>query len=349
MQLDSYKFDLHQRPPTPTFDLLTSYLEVKYADVLLRKDAVKTLQRQMAVTALTAGGSAAASEALETPPASLTAAKTLSPAEREGLELALDGMLSEGRYGQYKEAVLQLYCDGLVSWGELQECWAAAQAGEEMAAAEAAPVAFADDRQQLFALLSGQQQLGSLTSLTSSSSSSSSSDTAAALSKIAVADEAAARTAWEAAGQKLRGSWAAAAASAHSSSSKPAQDAWSELVSYDEAQQTWQQLLQLAGMPQGPTLEQVLLAGSSSGDALQQEQLQVQLQQLQQGLHAATGLDGDAAAAGIDDFEQLQQLFAAPPSLEDALKQHWEQVWNCSCCCLLCNYLAVVGFAHVVV
>jgi hypothetical protein len=335
MQLDSYTFDLQQRPPTPTFDLLTSYLEVKYADVLLRKDAVKTLQRQMSVTALTAGGSATASEALETPPASLTAAKTLSPAEREGLELVLDGMLSEGRYKQYKEAVLQLYCDGLVSWGEMQECWAAAQAGEEMTAAEQAPVAFADDRQQLFALLSGQQQLGSLTSLTTTSSSSG--DDTAAASKVAAADEAAARQAWEVAGQKLQGSWAAAAAAkAHSSTSsgKPAQDAWSEPVSYEEAQQTWQQLLQLANMPQGPKLEQVLLAGSSSGDAVQQEQLQGQLQQLQQALHAATGLGTDAAAAGINDFEQLQQLFAAPPSLEDALKQHWEQVGYRIACCV---------------
>jgi hypothetical protein len=293
--------------------------------VLLRKDAVKTLQRQMAVTALTAGGLATASEALETPPASLTAAKTLSPIEREGLESALDDLLSKGRYGQYKEAVLQLYCDGLISWGEMQECWAAAQAGEEMAAAETAPVGFADDRQQLFALLSGQQQLGSLTGLTVSSSGSSGDP---AGSKVSAADEAAAKQAWEAAGRKLAGSWAAAAATAHSSSSsgKPAQDVWSEPVSYEEVQQTWQQLLQLAGMPHGPKLEQVLLASSSSSDAVQQEQLQGQLQQLQQALQAATGLGADAAATGIDDFEQLQQLLAAPPSLEDALKQHWEQV-----------------------
>lgn len=146
MALDDYSFDLQQRPPTPSFDLLTAYLEVKYADVLLRKDAVKTLQRQMAVAALTAGGAATASEALETPPASLTAAKTLSPAEREGLTAALDDMLGSGQCKQYKEAVLQLYCDGLVSWGELQQCWAAAQAGEEMAAAEKAPVAFAGEK-----------------------------------------------------------------------------------------------------------------------------------------------------------------------------------------------------------
>jgi hypothetical protein len=195
----------------------------------------------------------------------------------------------------------------------------------------------ADDRQQLFALLSGQQQLGSLTSLTSSSSSGS-----AAAAKLSAADEAAARQAWEAAGKKLQGSWAAAAAAAHNSSSetsKPSQDVWAEPVSYNEAQQTWQQLLQLAGMPQGPKLEQVLLADSS--DAVQQEQLQGQLQQLQQALQAATGLDaGAAAAAGIDDWEQLQQLFAAPPSLEEALKQHWEQVGRLKA--LLCVLYGVV-------
>jgi hypothetical protein len=156
MPLDDYTFDLQQRPPTPTFDLLTSYLEVKYADVLLRKDAVKSLQRQLAVAALTSGGSATATEVLETPPASLTAAKTLSPAEREGLVMALDEMLGSGQYKQYKDAVLQMYCDGFVSWGELQQCWAAAQAGEDMAAAEKAPVAFAGEGFLKWVLQSGE-------------------------------------------------------------------------------------------------------------------------------------------------------------------------------------------------
>lgn len=143
LPLDDYSFDLDVRPHTPTFDLLTAYLEVKYADVLLRKDAVKTLQRQMAVAALTKGSTGGtASEVLEAPPAALTAAKTLSPAEREGVIQALDDLLGSKQYGQYKEAVLQLYCDGLVSWGELQQCWAAAQAGEELTAAAEAPVTF---------------------------------------------------------------------------------------------------------------------------------------------------------------------------------------------------------------
>jgi hypothetical protein len=207
----------------------------------------------------------------------------------------------------------------------------------------------ADDRQQLFALLSGQQQLGSLSSLNGSSSSG-----AIASPKQSAADEAAAKQAWEAAGKKLQGSWAAAAANSSSSSSSKASstDVWAEPVSYEEAQRTWQQLLQLAGMPHGPKLQQILLAGSSSSsDAAQQEQLQAQLQQLQQALQAATGLDaGAAAAAGVDDFEQLQQLCAAPPSLEEVLEQHWQQVGSVALSAYSIACLAgwmVLGSVHV--
>lgn len=149
---DGYVFDIQQRPPTPALDMLTSYLEVKYADVLLRKDAVQTTQRQIALFSLQNGSdgysyggcngssSRMASELLEQPPAALTAAKTLSPAERQAITQTLDDLLDGRQYGRYREAVLQLYCDGLVSWGELQECWAAAQAGEELSAAEEGPV-----------------------------------------------------------------------------------------------------------------------------------------------------------------------------------------------------------------
>jgi hypothetical protein len=125
-------------------DLLTSYLEVKYADVLLQKDAVQTMHRQLAVQSLQQYGFA--SEVLEQPPAALTAAKTLSSQEREAVRKTLDELLGSKEYRQYREAVLQLYCDGLVSWGELQECWGAAQAGEELTAAAEAPVKFAGRR-----------------------------------------------------------------------------------------------------------------------------------------------------------------------------------------------------------
>lgn len=148
LPLDEYTFNLSVRPPTKTLDHLTSYLEVKYADVLLRKDAVQTLQRQLAVHSLSDDSSshnpaAAGSEAVESPPAALTAGKTLSPAEREGIIQALDDLLERHQYQQYRDVVLQLYCDGLVSWSELQQCWAAAEAGQELEAAEKGPVKFA--------------------------------------------------------------------------------------------------------------------------------------------------------------------------------------------------------------
>jgi len=141
---DGYTFDLQQRPPTPTFDLLTSYLEIKYADILLQKDAVQTLNRQMALQTLKSSGGLA-SELLEQPPAALTAAKTLSPEERESLCKPLDDLLGYKQFGRYREVVLQLYSDGLISWDDLQECWAAAQSGEELNAAAEGPVALAGE------------------------------------------------------------------------------------------------------------------------------------------------------------------------------------------------------------
>lgn len=132
---DGYVFDLRLRPPTPALDRVTSYLEVRYADVLMRRDAARSLRRHMAAAAV----SAVPGEAAETPPAALFAAASLSAAERSAVTSALDELLGSGQYKQYRDAVLQLYCDGLVSWGELQACWGAAQAGEELAAAERGP------------------------------------------------------------------------------------------------------------------------------------------------------------------------------------------------------------------
>jgi hypothetical protein len=132
---DGYVFDLALRPPTPTFDLLTDYLEVKYADVLLRKDAVKTLERRLHAAKLTAVG-----EAGEIPPSAVSAPPQLSAAEREGLVQTLDEMFLAGGidgFKGYRSAVQKLYSEGLISWGELEACWRAAEVRqlEEMAIA----------------------------------------------------------------------------------------------------------------------------------------------------------------------------------------------------------------------
>lgn len=182
----------------------------------------------------------------------------------------------------------------------------------------------AGDRQQLFQVLSGQQQLPSKAL---SLSSSSSNDSAAAAS-------AAARKAWEEASSRLQASKAAAGSSAE----------WlaGGGVSYEEAEQTWQQLLHLAGQPEGPRFDQVLAAGSSSSDGLQQ-----QLQKLQAALQRSLGLDqqqvqglagvgssSSSSGGGLqpaDLQQQLQDVFVAPPTLEQVLQQRWAQVraWAC--------------------
>lgn len=207
----------------------------------------------------------------------------------------------------------------------------------------AASCACTDDRQGLFAVISGQKQLEDVTAAVGSGSSGSN----------AGVDAAAARKLWEEAGQKLHGSWAAAASAAAakttSSSSKIEKDWWQQQVRFEEAERIWQQLLQLTGR-QGPKFVDVLLSDSSGtnngGDAFQQ-----QLQQLQQELQAATGLSvasssrasadhqqqsaEEASTLAIGDFSKLQQLLASPPSLDELLKQHWELV-SCFCLCSAC-------------
>jgi predicted nucleic-acid-binding protein len=118
---------------------------VCFADVLLQKDAVQSLNRQLALQTLRQNGSGFASEVLEQPPVALTAGKTLSPEERETVVKTLDGFLNSKQYEQYRETIMQLYSDGLVSWGELQECWGAAQAAQELTAAAEGPVGIAGE------------------------------------------------------------------------------------------------------------------------------------------------------------------------------------------------------------
>jgi hypothetical protein len=186
----------------------------------------------------------------------------------------------------------------------------------------------ADDRQALFKVLSGQQQLPShCLSLTSSSNSNSSSSNKSS---------AAARKVWEEAAQKVQASWSAAGSS--SSSSGAGWPAAAGTVSYEEADLMWQQLLHLAGQNDGPRFDQVLLANSSSSssDDLQQQQLQ----KLQRSLQTAFGLEeqqlqelaavgsssSSSSSIGLEELQRLQEVFAAPPTLEQVLQQRWQEV-----------------------
>jgi hypothetical protein len=124
---DGYTFDLQARPPTRALDLLTGYLEVRYADVLLRQDAVRSMQRALSLQQLQDssrqnGAGGVSTEVLEQPPAALAAPATLSAAERAAVTDTLDGLLGGKQYERYRQAALQLYTDGLISWGACRVC-----------------------------------------------------------------------------------------------------------------------------------------------------------------------------------------------------------------------------------
>jgi hypothetical protein len=134
---------------------------------------------------------------------------------------------------------------------------------------------------------------------------------------------------------------AAASSDGSSSSSSDGSSAswWAQGgVSYEEAEQTWQQLLHLAGQTDGPRFDQVILAGNSSSDGLQQQLSQLQ-QALQQRLgleqwqaQEIVGLGSSSGSVGPGELQQMQGVFAAPPSLEQLLQQRWEQVRYRPCC-----------------
>lgn len=103
-------------------------------------------------------------------------------------------------------------------------------------------------------------------------------------------------------------------------------------ISYEEAEQTWQQLLLLAGQPDGPRFDQVLLAGSSGSDGVQQQlaQLQQALQQRiglgQEQVQQLVGVGSSSGSVRPEELQGLQDVFGAPPTLEQLLQQRWAQV-----------------------
>jgi hypothetical protein len=214
------------------------------------------------------------------------------------------------------------------------------------------PRAAAGDRTQLFAVLSGQQQLPDSLLRGDSGSGSGSSHASAA-------EEEAARKVWDEAGAALQAHWAAASSSGSSGSGGGSDGWWSgqQPASFDEAAQAWQQLLVLAGQAGGPSFAQVLLGGaapgggsSSSSDDAGAAAVPQQLARLQQALARATGLSRDTLAAvqgfastssssssggagGADSGSsaagleaQLRPLLQAPPTLDQLLQQHWDKV-----------------------
>lgn len=136
-QPDGYVFDLAVRPPSCHLDLLTDYLGLRYADVLLQRSTVDT-----AAAARGAAAASAEGEAAEVGPLGVVARRCVSAAERGAITARLGQLLEGGAadgYAGYTAALAELYSAGLITWGELAACSAAAtaKAAEEAAAAAA--------------------------------------------------------------------------------------------------------------------------------------------------------------------------------------------------------------------
>jgi len=126
---------------------------VKYRDLLLKRDAVTTLQRRLHAQRLAASGG----EAGEVPPAALTAHLRLSAAERERVVEQLNAALGGGDVQRYRRLAEGLYRNGVISAGDLSSCLVAAAVAAEAAAAAEVGGKGDDEaaRDALFAAISG--------------------------------------------------------------------------------------------------------------------------------------------------------------------------------------------------
>jgi len=114
-----YIFDLAVRPPTTTWDLLQDYLQVKYQDVLARKDAVQRVVQGMGVEG----------------PVPLS---RLSPAEVSELNRQAGDLFEKGDVVGYTSLMSRLASHGLLNPSELTQHTQAAQLrAAELRAAEA--------------------------------------------------------------------------------------------------------------------------------------------------------------------------------------------------------------------
>jgi len=203
--VDDYQFDLEHRPPTPTLDLVTDYLEVKYADVLMRRDAVTGAERALAANRLAAAGS----EALEARPSaagrgfgpSSGVVAAMSSDERGAVVARLNALFDTGDWSGYRQSVERLYADGIISHDEMVDCHAAARAAEREIGglgSDPAPT----DRRALWQLVSSSnvgagESVGGAGALT------------VGAPPTDPAIQQAAEAAWSAAGEKLAASWRA--------------------------------------------------------------------------------------------------------------------------------------------
>ena len=264
----------HSRPPRPPPPAPRP--PPRPRDLLLKRDAVTSLQRRVHAARLAASGG----EAGESPPSALAAPAALAPCERAAAVAALDGALAAGEWRRYRGLAERLYADGLISAADLSSCLAAALAlAEEAASREAGGGGGGGDgaaaRDALFGALSGGAGAGG-----------------------APAAAAAAAAAWDGAARRAQAAGRGGGAT------------------LEQARGLWAALLARAGCEGGgPGLEEVLAAGGGGGgggggDAAR-EVLRAKLLRLQAQLGPCTGAAAEAPPAGGSGGGVAERLWGA--------------------------------------
>lgn len=330
-----YTFELSRRPPTPTFDMLVDYLDLKYQDLQLKKAASDSLMTGIMALRVAEGG-----EQQEADPAAHLAARRLSPLEREELNTRADELFRDNPL-EYISFVEGLYGDGLISRGEMSALVAAARRrGAELeqqrqeAAGQGGRVQDVDRDELLSVLGGGVEPLWRLSDTERASAVWS--EGSRQYGAWAASMKAAARKDLEA--MKVAGLKLSAAQEAELAA------VWDSPVSFTEARRLWREGMELAGAAAPASLEEVLLAdkllrttapGSEQQAAAlsQVQQLEARLSQAQRQFQATTGqalppwsqVVSSSAALDLNDFAALKNMFAIN-TLQDALRRHWEDV-----------------------
>lgn len=351
-QLSSWTFSLHVRPPTPFSSMLTSYLQLKYADVVTRREAVEHLLRSMAqleerVDGLSGGVGAPDSASASTSGGgglgdfSLVSKqglhRPLSAQEVDHLNRTADELLARDPQ-QYLAFVRKLHDDHIICAQEHAACLAAGEArlrelaaakDVELLAAGGEPVTEAS-RKQLLELLTGGSAEVAAVGAVGTPGASPALASAGALSPAQQRRTEQAATLWEASSQdyynwglKLKQQAQAAIEAAREQGDKVSAqqeadllEAWDAPLAFDDARTAWQQYVAAASVVDAPTLEDVLLADAAARQA---------------GGSAAAAESPDSAAALAQRLQGLYEAFVgrnggpgAFPSWADAQRRNAE-------------------------
>lgn len=308
---DGYVFDLSARPPTRHLSLLLDYLTLKYADVLMKREAAGAVLAT--VQPATPYADLVPALGPEAGPGAGTRVgawgpHTLSPAQRKDINEKADRLFEDDPQG-YSKYMRELFEAGLLPGAELLRCQRAAQrrlrhlADQRTAAALNKGPVSAAERHELWEVLAGRRS--------------------ASLSTSSSAD---ARALWRAAAATVAAEWVPGVKQQLRSAGADVDDTWwDQQISFEEAKEAWEQYMELSGGGGSLSFEDVLIAlqAGARGD---KKTLQ-QLSELWERFCSETGYAAGPAPdiEKFDDPWHLDQLFPSS-SLKDVLTQHWQAV-----------------------